>query len=148
MPHFALARSRPVRAALAGATALAASVVFVPVSRAAPPPSLLGDYHGTYQSGSSSLTESMEIRVEKQHKRAIQKARLFAQDMVEFWGPGKISRDGTTAKLNLHSAGHGRNESHMKMTLQVEDGGSTLAGDYVITEGGLSPHTGTLTVSK
>lgn len=129
------------------ATAFAATLL-APAALGDAPPGLVGDYAGSYQATGSQTSRSMQIDVEKQHKRKIAKARIFATDLPEYAGKGRISKDGTTAHIVLKTAGHGRYVAHMVLETQIGAGGTELSGDYTITVRGLDPRTGTFDVTR
>jgi hypothetical protein len=112
------------------------------------PPNLVADFTGTYQQDGGGSASSMELRIESQHKRSIRKARIFATNLSEYIGKGRIAKDATTAKFALRTSGGGRYVSYMKLAAQIVDGGSILSGTYEIKQRGIATRTGTFDVAR
>ncbi len=112
-------------------------------SPAATAPDLTGRFSGTYLIDGTSVAQSLQIEVEKQHGRRF-KVSVFALNEPEYMGRGRLARDGTTAKLVTHATGR----RHLILMANVGGGGTELDGTFIGKRPGHASTTGTFSVSR
>ena len=108
------------------------------------PPDLVGLYSGTYLSDRpGSSPRSAQLEVEKQHHRRL-KVSVFAMDLPEFQGHGRLSHDDVTLDMKTKATGHGA--PHLILTSVLD--GATISGTYATKQHGETSDTGTFSVSR
>jgi hypothetical protein len=114
---------------------------------AVPPLDLRGNtFSGTYVPSGSGSQQTLQIEIEKQHRRRL-RVSVFAMNLPEFQGPGKLSKDNTTVTATTRATGKG-NVPRFLITATVSDGGNTLSGSYTLKAKGRADVTGTFSVGR
>ena len=121
------------------------ALLVVPLATAAPAPSLLGTFGGTYMLTGQTTAETFEMEVERQHGRRL-RVSIFATDQPEFQGRAKLMRDNVT--LTLHTRATGRGAARLSGTGAVGDGGATISGTFLIHQRGVADRAGTFSVVR
>ena len=121
------------------------ALLVVPLAAAAPAPSLLGTFYGSYMLTGQSTPGTFEIEVERQHGRRL-RVSIFATDQPEFRGRAKLMRDNVT--VTLHTRATGRGAPRLRGTGAVDSNGTTIAGTFLLHRPGVEDRTGTFSVAR
>jgi len=114
---------------------------------AVPPLDLRGNnFSGSYVQDGSATQNTLQIEIEKQHRRRL-RVSVFAMNLPEFQGPGKLSKDNTTVTATTRATGKGKVPRFL-ITATVADAGATLSGSYTIKSKGRPDATGTFSVGR
>jgi hypothetical protein len=108
-------------------------------------PNLVTTFGGTYQLTGQTSAYTFQLEVEQQHGRRL-RVSIFAVNQPEFRGRAKLLRDNAT--LTLHTKATGRGAARLRGMAQVDAGGTTISGTFVLHQKGLADRTGTFSVAR